>query len=161
MENLKFINFLLVIIAVLKSFKIEKVSLMLLIISSLIFLIVLVSENFNFSSNSKNDSVFDTIKVYNKVDEVLKNNGAESIKRKNIIIKQKNVGRTESNIIFSKAFDQIQIIQLLQNELSEENIKVQGATTTVKGKNQIHLSFNKKIFETLNLQIKKEKKNKK
>ena len=90
--------------------------------------------NINFGTN-KNKS-FDILQVQNKIDEVLKSSGVVSIKRKEIKTKLNPTGRTEVKAIFQATFDQIVILQKLQNEFASDSIKVQGSVSAIKG---VHL----------------------
>ena len=141
----------------LKSFKIEKITLVIFVISVLIFLLVFVAEDSKVSKNNNNNSL-DTNSVIIKIDEVLKQNGASTIKRNKIVFGKNKISRNESNVVFLVQYEQIKIIEGLQNILKSDSVKVQGNSSSVKGRHQIHLLFKKKIFETINLQFKKREK---
>lgn len=143
--------------AVSKSFEIEKINLIILAFSVLIFIIIFFGENFKLPQTTKNINSFDTVEVRKTVDLILNSNGAKEIKRKIVLINSKKTNRSDLTAYFNDKIDQTLIIQNLQKSLISDSIKVRGATTTIKGKHQIHLSFKNKIFETLNLQIKKGK----
>ncbi len=141
----------------LKSYNIEKPVLIIFSLSILIFLFVMIGEKTNINFGTNKNKSFDILQVQNKIDEVLKSSGVVSIKRKEIKTKLNPTGRTEVKAIFQATFDQIVILQKLQNEFASDSIKVQGSVSAIKGVHLIHLSRKKKVFETIFLQLEKKK----